>query len=91
MLHTLAVIVCVACRFDSIVLATHSDISLALLGAGATADERRVLSAIPYNNNDIYLHTDEALMPVSIYCCLERVCVFCLFVHHMASSCMACT
>lgn len=48
------------------VLATHSDISLSLLGAGATPDEHRVLSAIPYNNNDIYLHTDEALMPVSV-------------------------
>ncbi len=45
-------------------LATHSDISLSLLGAGATAEEHAVLSAIPYNNNDIYLHTDEALMPV---------------------------
>lgn len=53
------------CRFDAAVLATHSDISLSLLGAGATAEERAVLSAIPYNNNDIYLHTDEALMPVS--------------------------
>lgn len=25
-----------------------------------------MLSAIPYNNNDIYLHTDEAMMPVSV-------------------------
>lgn len=46
-------------------LATHSDISLSLLGAGATEEEQAVLGAIPYNNNDIYLHTDEALMPVS--------------------------
>lgn len=46
-------------------LATHSDISLSLLGAGATDEERAVLGAIPYNNNDIYLHTDETLMPVS--------------------------
>lgn len=53
------------CRFDAVVLATHSDISLSLLGAGATEEERAVLKAIPYNNNDIYLHTDEALMPVS--------------------------
>lgn len=52
-------------RFDAVVLATHSDISLSLLGAGATEEERAVLGAIPYNNNDIYLHTDEALMPVS--------------------------
>jgi predicted NAD/FAD-binding protein len=53
------------CRFDAVVLATHSDVSLSLLGAGATEEERAVLAAIPYNNNDIYLHTDEALMPVS--------------------------
>lgn len=25
-----------------------------------------MLSAIPYNNNDIYLHTDAAMMPVSV-------------------------
>lgn len=62
------------CRFDAVVLATHSDISLSLLGAGATAEESAVLSAIPYNNNDIYLHTDEALMPVSASPVLLRGC-----------------
>jgi predicted NAD/FAD-binding protein len=46
------------------VLATHSDVSLSLLGAGATPEEAALLAAIPYNANDIYLHTDEALMPV---------------------------
>jgi predicted NAD/FAD-binding protein len=56
---------CAVCRFDAVVLATHSDISLSLLGAGATPEEQAVLVAIPYNNNDIYLHTDQALMPVS--------------------------
>jgi predicted NAD/FAD-binding protein len=75
----------VVCRFDAVVLATHSDISLSLLGAGATAEESSVLSAIPYNNNDIYLHTDEALMPVSASqvllhgCCTARcLCSGCL-------------
>ena len=35
--------------FDAAVLATHSDTALALLGGGATAGEREVLGAIPYN------------------------------------------
>jgi predicted NAD/FAD-binding protein len=56
-----------------VVLATHSDVSLALLGAGATPDERDVLSAIPYNSNDVYLHTDEALMPVGVRRCRSLV------------------
>jgi predicted NAD/FAD-binding protein len=50
--------------FDAVVLATHSDTSLQILGQGATQEERAVLAAIPYNNNDIYLHTDQQLMPV---------------------------
>jgi predicted NAD/FAD-binding protein len=50
--------------YDVCILATHSDSSLRLLGSGATAAEKEVLSAIPYNNNDVYLHTDETLMPV---------------------------
>lgn len=50
--------------FDAVVLATHSDISLQILGDGATEEEKAVLSAIPYNSNDVYLHTDQALMPV---------------------------
>jgi hypothetical protein len=36
-------------EFDAVVLATHSDTALAILGAGATAAEREVLAAIPYN------------------------------------------
>eukprot|EP00775_Hariotina_reticulata_P004736 gene4736-4986_t len=51
--------------FDAVVLATHTDVSLRLLGGDATAEEKAVLGAIPYSNNDIYLHTDEALMPVN--------------------------
>jgi cyclopropane-fatty-acyl-phospholipid synthase len=101
--------------FDAVVVATHSDTALGMLGAGATPQEREVLGAIPYNrlvgrsiwlvgqlvgwsvgrlvfqsvgatallatclhsgpnhvhpsthppvrSNDVYLHTDEALMP----------------------------
>lgn len=48
---------------DAVILATHSDVSLRILGDGATADEKAVLKAIPYNANDIWLHTDPSLMP----------------------------
>ncbi len=49
-------------RFDDVVLASHSDQSLALL-ADATADERRVLGAIRYHPNRAVLHTDTAVLP----------------------------
>jgi uncharacterized protein len=50
-------------RFDRVFLATHSDISLRILGDEATASERRVLAAIPYQQNDVVLHTDTSLLP----------------------------
>jgi uncharacterized protein len=49
--------------FDAVVLACHSDQSLALLGAGASPEERAVLSSIPYQRNRAVLHTDAALLP----------------------------
>jgi predicted NAD/FAD-binding protein len=33
--------------------------------ACALQEERDVLSAIPYNENDVYLHTDASLMPAN--------------------------
>jgi predicted NAD/FAD-binding protein len=48
--------------FDDVVLACHSDQSLALL-ADATADERSVLGAIRYHANRAVLHTDTAVLP----------------------------
>lgn len=52
-------------RFDDVVLACHSDQSLALLRSGnhATADERRVLGAIRYHPNRALLHTDTGVLP----------------------------
>jgi predicted NAD/FAD-binding protein len=50
-------------RFDEVVLACHSDQSLALLGEGATADEREVLGAIRYHRNRAVLHTDTSVLP----------------------------
>lgn len=49
-------------RFDEVVIATHSDQALRLL-ADATPDERAVLGAIPYVDNEVLLHTDTSLLP----------------------------
>ncbi len=49
-------------RFDRLVLATHSDQALTLLG-DATADERTTLGAIRYQPNRAVLHTDTAVLP----------------------------
>lgn len=49
-------------RFDQVVIATHSDQALALLGDASTA-EREVLGALPYQANDVVLHTDTRLLP----------------------------
>jgi predicted NAD/FAD-binding protein len=46
-------------RFDDVVFATHTDTTLQLLGEGADPAERAVLGGVPYNDNDIYLHTGE--------------------------------
>ena len=50
-------------RFDRLVLATHSDQALALLGGHATAQERQVLGAIHYQPNRAVLHTDTRVLP----------------------------
>jgi predicted NAD/FAD-binding protein len=48
--------------FDHVVVATHSDQALALLG-DPTDRERRVLGALRYQPNRATLHTDTALLP----------------------------
>ena len=50
-------------RFDYVFFACHSDEALRILGEQATPAERAVLSAIPYQENTVYLHTDATLMP----------------------------
>ncbi|MEN9428500.1 MAG: hypothetical protein RLZZ220_2849, partial [Pseudomonadota bacterium] len=50
-------------RFDEVVFACHSDQTLAILGAGASADERRILGAVQYQPNLALVHTDPALLP----------------------------
>ena len=48
--------------YDEIVMAAHSDQSLAMLN-DATPEEQEILSAIRYLPNDVYLHRDLRLMP----------------------------
>ena len=50
-------------RFDQVVIAAHADQALAMLGQGATPEERRVLGAFRYQENRAVLHRDKALMP----------------------------
>jgi predicted NAD/FAD-binding protein len=49
--------------FDEVVLATHSDQALRILGSDASERERSLLAAIPYEPNTAYLHSDPDLMP----------------------------
>lgn len=51
-------------QFDGVVMASHSDQSLSLLTSPTDA-MRRVLSGIPYAENDVVLHTDHSQMPRS--------------------------
>jgi len=53
---------CQPLRFDQVVIATHSDQALRMLG-DATARERALLEAFPYQENEVVLHTDASLMP----------------------------
>jgi len=48
--------------FDDVVVACHSDEALALLN-DATEDETAILSAMPYSENSVILHTDKTLLP----------------------------
>ncbi len=50
-------------RFDEVVIATHSDQALKMLGEDATDRERELLGAIPYQPNEAVLHTDTRLLP----------------------------
>lgn len=49
-------------RFDQVVIATHADQALAML-ADPSDEERRLLGAFRYTDNDAILHCDPCLMP----------------------------
>ena len=48
--------------YDHVVFATHSDQALRILD-DPTPDERRVLGAIGFQENDVVVHTDRTLLP----------------------------
>lgn len=49
-------------NFDALVIATHSDQALSLINDASEA-EKSILTSIPYQDNDVVLHTDESLLP----------------------------
>ncbi len=48
--------------FDDVILACHSDQALKIL-EDASENERAILGAIPYQRNEVVLHTDTRLLP----------------------------
>lgn len=48
--------------YDQVVMACHSDQALEMLGDPSN-EEKDILGAIKYQNNDVVLHTDESLLP----------------------------
>ena len=52
-----------AVAFDHVIFACHSDQALRILGDSATATERELLSAFPYQKNHAILHTDTSVLP----------------------------
>jgi predicted NAD/FAD-binding protein len=51
-----------AVQYDQVVFGCHSDQALGLLGDASRA-ECDALEAIPYQSNEVVLHTDESLLP----------------------------
>jgi uncharacterized protein len=49
-------------RYDELILAVHSDQALRML-ADPSRSEAEVLGAIPYQANEVVLHTDRSLLP----------------------------
>jgi len=49
-------------HYDQVIFACHSDQALALLG-DATQTEAEILGAIPYQENEVVMHTDTSLLP----------------------------
>lgn len=49
--------------FDHVVLACHSNQSLKILAKDSDEEDKRLLSCIRYQPNQVYLHSDRSLMP----------------------------
>ena len=50
--------------FDHVILACHSDQALEML-ADPSRDEREILGALPFQKNEVVLHTDTSVLPRS--------------------------
>jgi predicted NAD/FAD-binding protein len=53
--------------YDQVIFACHSDQALQLL-ADASGKEKTILGAIPYNRNQVVLHTDASMLPHNRKC-----------------------
>ena len=51
-------------RFDHVIISVHSDQALRMVAA-PTSLEREVLGSIPYQRNEVVLHTDTSILPRS--------------------------
>ena len=49
--------------FDHVIVASHADQSLALLGEEATESEKEILGSFSYQQNNAILHTDTSILP----------------------------
>jgi len=56
--------------FDAVIMATHSDTTLNILGDSATEDERRILAAFSWNQNEAVLHCDPKVRPGPLLRCV---------------------
>lgn len=50
--------------FDHVIIATHADEALELLGSEASSDEKEILKNFSFSHNHATVHCDETLMPV---------------------------
>lgn len=49
--------------YDHVILATHGDLALSILGSSATEEEQSVLSCFKTSQNEVVLHSDLTHMP----------------------------
>lgn len=50
--------------FDHVILATHGDQALSILGSSATEEERSILSCFKTSQNEVVLHSDLTHVPI---------------------------
>lgn len=55
-------------EYDHVILATHGDQALSLLGEDATKLEKEILSAFKTSKNTAVLHSDKSVIPLQKLC-----------------------